>query len=70
MQGKDLSEAVCNRECIERIKSLYIRNKISREVAEALASPIIDRINKRQQEVAKKYGKRNYPRTTFISLMR
>ena len=70
MQGKDLTEAVNNRECIARIKNLYLSGKISREVAEALASPTIARINKRQLEIAKKYGKRNYPKTTFIGLMR
>ena len=65
-----LDNAVKNRESIAHIKSLYIRGKISREVAEALAEPVINRINKRQQEIAKKYGKRSYPKTTFIGLMR
>ncbi len=65
-----LENAAANREAINRIKSLYLRGKISREVAEALASPVIARINKRQQEIAKKYGKRRYPKTTFIGLMR
>ncbi len=73
MQGRHvtpLDNAVANREAIAHIKSLYIRGKISREVAEALAEPVINRINKRQQEIAKKYGRRSYPRTTFIGLMR
>lgn len=70
MQGKDLTEAANNRELIDHIKSLYIRGKISREVAEALARPVIERINKRQQEIALKHGKRSYPKTTFIGLMR
>jgi hypothetical protein len=65
-----LDNAVANREAIDRIKSLYLRGKISREVAEALARPVIERINKRQQEIAKKYGKKRYPKTTFIGLMR
>jgi hypothetical protein len=65
-----LDNAVANREAIAHIKSLYIRGKITREVAEALAEPVINRINKRQQEIAKKYGKRNYPKTTFIGLFR
>ena len=65
-----LDNAVANREAIAHIKSLYLRGKISREVAEALAEPVINRINKRQQEIAKKYGKRNYPKTSFASLMR
>jgi hypothetical protein len=55
-----LDNAAANREAIDRIKSLYLRGKISREVAEALATPVI----------AKKYGKRRYPKTTFIGLMR
>jgi hypothetical protein len=65
-----LDNAVTNREAIAHIKSLYLRGKIDRRVAEALAEPVINRINKRQQEIAKKYGKKNYPRTTFIGLMR
>jgi len=65
-----LENAAANREAIDRIKSLYLRGKITREVAEALATPIIERINKRQQEIARKYGKRRYPKTTFIGLMR
>lgn len=65
-----LENAAANREAIERIKSLYLRGKISREIAEALARPVIERINKRQQEIALKHGKRNYPKTTFIGLMR
>lgn len=70
MQRKDLSEAANNRECIERIKSLYLRGKISREVAEALARPVIERVNKRQLEIARKHGKRSYPKTSFAALMR
>jgi len=73
MQGSHvtpLDNAVANREAIAQIKSLYMRGRISREVAEALAEPVINRINKRQQEVAKKHGKRSYPKTTFIGLMR
>ncbi|HSW37418.1 MAG TPA: hypothetical protein VLG37_03565 [Candidatus Saccharimonadales bacterium] len=73
MQSKrttPLDNAVANREAIAQIKSLYIRGRITRKVAEALAEPIINRINKQQQEIAKKHGKRNYPKTTFIGLMR
>jgi hypothetical protein len=65
-----LDNAVANREAIAHIKSLYLRGKIDRRVAEALAEPVINRINKRQQEIARKYGKKSYPRTTFIGLMR
>jgi hypothetical protein len=70
MQGKDLSQAVSNREAIAHIKSLYVRGRITREVAEALAEPVIGRINIRQQEIARKHGKRGYPRTSFVALMR
>jgi hypothetical protein len=65
-----LDNAVANREAIAHIKSLYLRGKIDRQVAEALAEPVINRINKRQQEIAKKHGKRSYPKTTFIGLFR
>jgi len=65
-----LDNAVANREAIAHIKSLYLRGKISREVAEALAEPVINRINKQQQEIALKYNKRSYPKTNFIGLMR
>lgn len=67
---KDYSFAVSNREQIAHVKSLYLRGRITREVAEALAQPVINRINKKQQEIARKHGKRSYPKTTFISLMR
>lgn len=69
-RSTSLDNAVANREAIAHIKSLYLRGKIDRRVAEALAEPVINRINKRQQEIAKKYGKRSYPKTSFISLMR
>ena len=65
-----LDNAVANREAIAHIKSLYLRGKIDRQVAEALAEPIIARINKQQRQIAAKYGKKNYPKTTFIGLMR
>lgn len=65
-----LDNAISNREAIAHVKNLYLSGKVSREVAEALATPVINRINKQQLEVAKKHGKRSYPRTTFIGLMR
>jgi hypothetical protein len=65
-----LDNAVANREAIAHIKSLYLRGKIDRRVAEALAEPVINRINKQQSAIALKYGKKNYPKTTFIGLMR
>ncbi len=69
MQGKDLTEAANNREAITRIKSLYIQGRISRETAEALSEPIITRINKRGEQIAKKWNKKYYP-LNFIGLMR
>jgi hypothetical protein len=65
-----LNNAVANREAIAHIKSLYQRGRITRDVAEALASPIIARINKQQQSIALSRGIKNYPKTTFIGLMR
>jgi hypothetical protein len=65
----NLDNAVANREVIEHIKNLYLRGKISREVAEALATPVLERVNKRQSEIARKWGKKHCP-TTFIGLMR
>jgi hypothetical protein len=65
-----LDNAIANREAIAHIKSLYLRGRISREVAEALAEPVINRINKQQQEIARRYNRKGYPKTTFISLMR
>ena len=65
-----LNNAVSNRESIAQIKRLYLSGKISREVAEALASPTIARINKQQAAIAAKWGKKRYPKTTFIGLMR
>lgn len=63
-------EAIENREAIRRIKLLYDQGKISREDAKAISTPIIQRINERQKEIAKKWGKKNYPKENFISLMR
>jgi hypothetical protein len=65
-----LENAVSNREAIAHIKNLYLSGKVSREVAEALATPVIARINKKQLEIAKKYGKKSYQKTTFIGIMR
>jgi len=61
-----LDNAIANREAIAHIKSLYLRGKITKEVAEALAEPVINRINNRQQEIANKYGKRSYPNETYL----
>jgi hypothetical protein len=65
-----LNNAVSNRESIAQIKRLYLSGKISREVAEALARPTIERINKQQATIALKWGRKSYPKTTFIGLMR
>lgn len=69
MQGKDLTEAAANREQIQHIKSLYLRGVVTKEVAEALAKPVLERINKRQAAIARKWHKKHCP-MTFIGLMR
>lgn len=69
MQGTVSDEAIANREIINQIKNLYLQGKISREVAEALSAPTIQKINKRQAEIAKKWNKKHRP-VTFTGLMR
>ena len=63
-------EAVENREAIRRIKLLYDQGKISREDAMVISDPVIKRINERQTEIAKKWGKKNHPKTNFTNIMR
>jgi len=66
----DLSDASKNREAIATIKRLYLRNVISRSEAVLLAEPVIERINTKRAEIAAKHGVKNYPRESFINLMR
>ena len=70
MQGSALNTAATNRIEIDDIKQRYLTGQITRQQAQQEAKPIIERINARQQEIARKHGKHNYPKTTFIGLMR
>lgn len=67
---KDLTSATDNRAAIADIKIRYASGEISRDKAKRLAQPVIDVINLKQAEIAKKYGKKNYPKMDFIGLMR
>ena len=62
-------DAIRNRARIEEIKRLYAIGQIDREEAEKRAQPVIDAINKRGAEIAKKY-KKSYAPVSFIGLMR
>jgi hypothetical protein len=70
MQRTALDTAAKNRAAIDDIKQRYLTGQISRAQAQIEATPVIQRINARQQEIARQYGKRGYPLTTFIGLMR
>lgn len=64
-----MDEALKNRQAIEEIKRAYTLGEITREEAKEKAQPIIDRINAKGKEIAKKYNKRYSP-ISFIGLMR
>lgn len=53
-------EAQSNYEYIEDIKKQFFTGKIDYETAKKELEPIIDKIYKKQQVIAKKYGKRAY----------
>jgi len=63
------NEAVSNREAIANIKRRYALGLITREQAKKEAKPIIQRINLRGQEIAKKHQVKYYP-VDFVNLMR
>jgi len=63
------NEAVSNREAIANIKRRYSLGLITREQAKKEAKPIIQRINLRGQEIAKKHQVKYYP-VDFVNLMR
>lgn len=67
---KDLTSAIDNRTAIADIRKRYATGEISREEAKQLAQPVLDSINLKQAEIAKKYGKKNYSKMDFISLIR
>ncbi len=62
-------EAIRNRIAIAKIKSRYYSNEITREKAKLLAEPILKRINKRAEMIAKRHGKKPYT-IDFSSVMR
>lgn len=64
-----MEEAKQNRQDIEEIKIALACGFISYEEARVEAKPILDKINKKGREIAKKYGKKYYP-ITFIEVMR
>ena len=64
-----MEQAKQNREDIEAIKMALGCGFISYDEAKIEAKPILDRINKKGREIAKKYGKHYYP-ITFNELMR
>jgi hypothetical protein len=66
----DLNTAVANRQAIADIKRKYSTGEITRDEAKALAEPVLSRINAQQAIIARKHGKKNYPRLDFISVMR
>lgn len=65
----NLSYAVFNRVQIADIKRRYLSGYITREQAKEEAAPIIDRINMKGAEVAKRWNKRYSPQS-FSALMR
>ena len=58
-----------NREDIETIKMALAYGYISYDEAKIEAKPILDRINKKGKEIAKKYNKNYYP-ITFTEIIR
>jgi hypothetical protein len=66
----DLTTAAENRKTLANIKHRYDRGEISREQAKSLAKPVLDKINERSLEVARRYGKKYYPKLDFINAMR
>lgn len=64
-----MQQAQQNRQDIEEIKIALACGFISYEEAKIEAKPILDKINKKGKEIAKKYGKKYYP-ITFTEIMR
>lgn len=64
-----MEQAKQNREDIQEIKMSLALGYISYDEAKEEARPILDRINDRGREIAKKYGKKYYP-ITFTEIMR
>lgn len=64
------NEAVANRTQIEEIKRRFHAGEVSYDTAKAEMQPIIDRINAKAAEIAKKYGKKSYGKVSFAAIMR
>lgn len=62
-------EAIKNRTEIENVRFLYMTGEINRQRAEELAKPVIERMNIKAVEVAKRHKKRPIL-FNFITLMR
>ena len=62
-------QAEFNRQQIANIKRALILGWINYEEAELQAKPILENINTRGREIAKKYG-RKYREITFTEVMR
>lgn len=63
------NEAQDNQEKIADIKRRMVAKEISYEEAKAEAQPVIDRINAKAAEIAKKYNKRA-KKLSFSEIMR
>lgn len=64
-----MQQAQQNRQDIEELKLALAYGHISYDEAKIEAKPILDKINKKGKEIAKKYGKKYYP-ITFTEIMR
>lgn len=62
-------QAAQNREEIARIKNSMLAGEITYEEARIQAAPILERINEKSKELAKKYGRRHVA-ITFSEIMR
>ncbi len=62
-------EAISNRMAIAEIRRRYYSNEITREEAKQLAEPILERVNIRAKEIAKKHDKKPY-KIDFTNAMR
>jgi nucleoid-associated protein YejK len=51
-----MNQAEQNREELKKIRDFYNAGELSRNEAIAMAQPVIDRVNKKADEIAKKYG--------------
>jgi polyhydroxyalkanoate synthesis regulator phasin len=64
------SEAIKNREEIAEIKRKFKSGEISYDQAKAEMQPVLDRINAKSAEIAKKYNKKTVPKVSFAAIMR